>query len=199
MNLPLRLLVDKIAVQLIPFHPSKAKRYLLTIILLVASPLAGCQALVNYTCVLGHPNDAEMITTWQENRADFDELIQDFLHDKSLEIMADSWMQPATLQEAQIDEARITSYRQRFQLLHTPYGLRSYGNKDQIWLISSICGLSVSGSAKGYLYLQNGHSIPEWGKLIEGDLDAYIPPDGRSYDVYRHLDDGWYLYYSYED
>jgi len=34
---------------------------------------------------------------------------------------------------------------------------------------------------------------------VDGDLDAYHSPDGESYDAFRPLGDGWYLYYSYED
>jgi hypothetical protein len=116
-----------------------------------------------------------------------------FQSDKKLGRVAYDFTRPEKPGEIGITEERIKEYRRFFDELKLTAGIEGYEPKDSVMFIRSTQGLSISGSSKGFAYLEKR---PE---LLVDSLDDYRSKDGRSFTAFRHIEGNWYLYYDYED
>jgi hypothetical protein len=142
---------------------------------------------------MSHPSDESLIKNFEKNQSAFNELVGMIREDKELERVDDNWTRPDSPASIGISSERIAKYRQIFNELKIPRGFYSFMNPTRIEFIASASGLSVSGSSKGYAFLENK---PD---LVVEDLDNYHSPDGRSFTAYRQLSGNWYLVYDFED
>src|SRR3954466_14222971 len=78
-------------------------RVFFVILLMAGWTLLGCQVMVDGLCPFDHPADDALIAKWQNNRADFDQLITMFVADQDLDKVGDNWMEPDSLADAGID------------------------------------------------------------------------------------------------
>lgn len=138
-----------------------------------------------------HPSSQELIDNFYTHQAEFEQLRQMFLADEGLSRVADDFTRPENPEVMGITPARLDEYRRLFHQLNLKAGIE--GDKESIRFIASTRGLSVSGSAKGYVYTR----VPP--ELMVDNLDTYRSEDGRSFTAYQHLEGNWYLYYDYED
>lgn len=151
--------------------------------------LSGCLAMGN------HPSAEALLNNFQNNRADFERLLQMFMEDTQLGRVAYDFTRPAGIDATQVEvpAARLDQYRALFTKLILSAGIEGYGDKHTVWFIASTQGLSISGSAKGYAYLV------ERPELIVEDIDHYRSEDGRSFTAYQLIEGNWYVYFDYED
>jgi hypothetical protein len=158
-------------------------------------PIAGCLWLVSSLLgpVGGHPPDADLIRRFHEQKKDFESLLTMIQQDKGLQRVDDTWTSPERPSEIGVSDDRIEAYRRMFAKLGIP---RGFDASKRIIFLASTQGLSVSGSAKGYAYL---YSPPESSELLLPSLDDCTQGRGDSFTAYRHIQDGWYLYFDYED
>ncbi len=142
-----------------------------------------------------HPSAATLLTNFQNQRADFERLLQMFREDTPLGRVAYDFTRPADINAAPVDvpAARLDAYRALFTQLNLSAGIEGYGEKHTVWFIASTQGLSISGSAKGYAY------AAQRPDLVVEDIDHYRSEDGRSFTAYQLIEGNWYLYFDYED
>ncbi len=136
-----------------------------------------------------HPPTSTLILNFQNHRAEFNQLLQMFLQDKSAERIAPAFTRPANAPSP----AELAEYRALFTRLGLQVGIEGYGEKRQVFFIASTFGLSVSGSGKGYAY------CVERPALVVDDIDHYRSPDGKSFTAFQHIEGNWYLYFDYAD
>lgn len=144
-------------------------------------------------CASKHPSDQALLSQFQSHRSEFNHLLQMFVADKELGRVAYNFTRPANPAEIGISEQRLQEYKQLFDKLGLTAGIEGYDEKEVIWFIASTQGLGVSGSAKGFTYLEKPPS------LLVDSLDGYRSKDGKSFTAFRHLEGKWYLYLDYED
>lgn len=151
-------------------------------------PAAGISAIGSIFDDPPHPSSTELIDRFQRNRSDFDLLVTMFRQDP-LNRIAPDFTRPEDYRAAGVDDKRIASYRSLFQKLGIKAGIEGYKSKDRITFWASTRGLSIAGSAKGYLY---STYTPE--ELVD-DIDNYHNPDGYAHPVSRRIEGSWYLVY----
>lgn len=140
-----------------------------------------------------HPSDKTLIQNFKDNETAFNNLIAMIQEDKGLERVDDNWTRPKNHAAIGLTEERIEKYRQIFKELRIPRGFYSFTNPVRIKLLASASGLSISGSAKGYAFLE------EKPDLIVNDLEDYSSTDGESFTAYRHIEGKWYVFHDVED
>lgn len=155
-------------------------------ILAVCLVLAGCGDRP-------HAKDQVMLDDFARHEKGFEELAAMLREDRKLIRVDKDWTDPADPATIGVSAERIAEYRRRFQALGIPRGFRAHHDPEAFTFIASAMGLGISGSGKGYAYLD---SPPE---LIVSDLDSYRSPDGRSFLAYRPIKGKWYLFLDYED
>ena len=155
-----------------------------------------------------HPKDEKLIEIYQSHKNEFNQLLQMFQEDKSLGRVAPEFTRTANFFEEckapniwngkniEIGEARLSEYRKLFSLLELPAGIEGYCEKDIILFYASTKGLSVTGSSKGFAYLEE---MPTGNLKIVENLDNYWSSDGKSFRAFRRIEGNWYLYFDYED
>lgn len=140
-----------------------------------------------------HAKDQEMLDHFARHEKGFEELAAMLRQDKQLVRVVKDWTEPTDPAAAGVSAGRIAEYRRRFQELGIPRGFRARHDPECFSFIASTVGLGISGSGKGYAYLEG---IPD---LIVKDLDTYKSPDGRSFLAYRPIKGNWYLFLDDED
>lgn len=142
---------------------------------------------------MSHPSDESLIKNFEKNQTAFNELVGMIQQDKELARVDDDWTLPDNPSSIGITSERIAKYRQIFKELKIPRGFYSFTDPVRITLLASSSGLSVSGSSKGYAFLENK---PD---LVVENLDNHHSPNSHSFTAYRHLSGNWYLVYDFED
>ena len=172
----------------------------ITIIILGVSVLLGCLVVAASCLILlilrddmagAHPSSQELINNFHNHRPEFERLLQMAQEDPELYRVAYDFTRPENPETIGVTQERLDEYRRLFDALNLEAGIEK--GRDDVWLIASARGLSISGSAKGYIYSQTPPG------LIVEDLDSYDSPDGRSFTAFQKIEENWYLYYDYED
>lgn len=161
----------------------KSKSYITSLFVII-----GAFFLVSCT---RHPSDEEMIKKFNQCRTTFEKL-SDMLHnDNGLHRVANDFTRPPIEQLSKYDitSKRIHDYRKLFNEINCTAGVRSNFDNSIVYIIESTWGLSISGSVKGYVHMLEKKP----NMRIVKNLDNVKAKDDEL--VYRHLDDGWYLYY----
>jgi hypothetical protein len=150
-------------------------------------------------CGFFHRSDAELIAWFNQHESEFMRLVKmeqvapSFCRD----LAGHSYIYPKSPNGFSLD--RWESYRDLFRVLRLEAGVFIQGQDSQ-WIPNSIMltaeasGLSVNGSAKGYVW-----SVQTVPKPLVERLDPPLPRKGRSigddYIGYRRIKPDWYLYY----
>ncbi len=140
-----------------------------------------------------HPSDDVLLQEFAEHEAEFEKLVAMLRADKKLERVDEDWTRPGDPTSIGVMPARIREYRDLFSKLSIPRGFHAFHDPENFTFFASTQGLSVTGSAKGYAYLQK---VPD---LMVADLGAYWSADGKSFTAYRWIKGNWYLYFDHED
>jgi hypothetical protein len=156
---------------------------MLSVAALTLCGLAGCGP--------DHPTDAALRARFTAHRAEFERLRQMFDADAGLSRVGSDFTRPEDPASVGVGAARLAGYRSLFAVLGLADGIER-GPEDEIWFRASSSGLSVSGSAKGFVWTA---SIPD--PLVDR-LDGYSE-DGHSFTAYSRIDGNWYLVYDFED
>jgi hypothetical protein len=116
-----------------------------------------------------------------------------FKADQDLGRVSFDFTRPEDANTIGINKDRLNDYRNHFNLLGLKAGIEGYDDKSTIWFHYSTHGLSVSGSSKGYAYIEDPPAI------VVDNLDSYSSKDGRSFSAFRRIEGKWYLYFDFED
>lgn len=152
---------------------------------------AGCERAAD------HPSSARLQQQWRDHHTDLEQLVKMFRADKALNRVAPDFTRPDDPSSIGVTSARIAEYRQLLRKAGVATGIEGYNDKDAITFIVSALGLGISGSGKGFAYLEG---TPE---LLVPDLDAHISQahakHAESFTAYQRISGDWYLYYDHED
>ena len=141
----------------------------------------------------GHPSDASLLATFENNRDDFERLLTMCEEDSGMiRIASDftwkkdnvSWPRPQS--ELGITNERWDTYRELFAKTQLRAGILNYQPNAVVFSASSQ-GLLTAGSSKGYEYRR---TPPD--KVVDS-LDSYKFEKAEK--VYRHIEGNWYLYF----
>lgn len=136
-----------------------------------------------------HQTDAEMLARFQMKKPEFERLRSMIASDSKLERVDDNWTSPKNPSTIGVSSERVAEYRRLFLDIDTPRGIEAYDPaRKSFLLIVSTQGLSVSGSAKGYLW---SLTPPE---PLFSELDSSLASPSRHFFGYRHIEGNWYLY-----
>ena len=181
------------------------KRVLLNLVLLFGIIVVIAGSACFLYAEKDHPKDRDLLEFFSENRHDFDALIAMFKADRSLGRIGSNFERTSSFfgeckgdkvwngDKIEVTKERLSDYRSLFTKLKLPAGIEGYCDKHEIYLYASTKGLSITGSTKGYAFLD------ERPKVLVDDLDTYWSADGKSFIAYRHIEGNWYLFFDYED
>ena len=140
-----------------------------------------------------HPSDAFMIDNFSKHRALFERLVAMSNIDKEIVRLTPDFTYPEKSPGLTAD--RWQEYRELFRLIGSRNGIARYEAElpGAVFVLYSDKGLVVGGSSKGYVY-----SVAPLEPLLE-TLDE--PPADLQSNVkaYRSIEDGWYIFYSWDD
>ncbi len=151
------------------------------------------------------PSDQSLIQRFETRRDSFEKLLEMFKSDRSLGRVAYDFTRTASFfercegadawngKEIEVSNSRLREYRSLFSELELSAGIEGYCQKDFVTFIGATQGLSISGSSKGFAYIEKPP------KLIVEDLDSYFSEDRRSFIAFRRIEGNWYLYRDFED
>lgn len=151
-------------------------------------------------CVLAcdiRVSDEELIDKFKARRTDFEMLVEMANQDRRLVRIASdfTWLDdnlnwPRPESDLGFSKDRWDQYRSLFVRLGLRGGLSRRTDLPQaIFLIAATKGISLGGSAKGYVYSTEPLSP------VLNSLDDVSAPMRDRVPVYKKLDDNWYLYY----
>ncbi len=142
-----------------------------------------------------HPTDDELINNFNATKELFTKMIKMIEIDTNLKRVDDNWTSPDDHSSIGISKKRISEYRKLFIKCNVPRGFSAFHKEEEIQFIASCFGLATGGSCKGYVYKKVKPPETE----IVSSIDDYIPKNSRSYRIYLHIEDNWYLFYDYDD
>ena len=131
-------------------------------------------------CSLTHPTDETLVARFFEREAEFERLLA-MVREDGGQVIYRTWTENPHVSRARGREYRSTMKRLSVQTLI------AWDEPQRVRLFASSLGLSVSGSSKGFVYLERK---PD--SHLE-DLDHYRPRSA-DFEVYRHLKGNWYLF-----
>lgn len=136
-----------------------------------------------------HPTDAAMLAQFQDKREILEELVRMIEEDPGLERLAPDFTRPDDLTSAGVSADRIAAYRRLCVKAGVAHGFNRYGKT--IEFIVHTRGLSISGSAKGFVYAANAD--PD-ATIVAGDLDAAAALlTVKDALLERRIDGNWWL------
>jgi hypothetical protein len=158
-----------------------------------------------------HPTDEEMIATFREHRAEFEQLRAMMQQDEGLARVDDDWTQPEDPASIGVPPERIAEYRSLAKKLALERGVAGFGDKAQrIDFIASARGLSISGSSKSFVWLGTPPQPTEDTAIVE-NLDNHVRQKQAERSAYfdkhkrrmsgniralREIEPHWYLEYA---
>lgn len=153
-----------------------------------------CVALVLMSgCGEAHRSDAALREHFLRHEKAFRELLAMIRSDSKLVRVDQDWTEPSDPASVGVSPERLADYRRRLKSLGIERGFRSTGEGRQVLFIVSAVGLGISGSGKGYAWIEG---VPQ--TLVE-NLDTYRDPGDHSFVAYRPLKGDWYLFLDNED
>lgn len=171
-------------------HAKRSNILLVSGLILAAPLLAAALAWYGNQCQYP-PSDQQLLSNFRFHRAEFDELAQMKQADKGLLSIGSDFTQPNDLQTVGVSPERIAKYRWLLQCAGVHRGLRVDGLTGADFAVWMQGGATSSDRDKGYAHLV----VPP--KHILSSLNQ-IPPDSpHEFEVYRHIEGCWYLYYEY--
>lgn len=138
--------------------------------------------------------DERLITTFQNHRATFEQLLRMVTADSKLHRVDEDWTDPGDPKAVGVSPGRIKEYRHLLQKVGCRRGFCAYPGRPGIYFISASQGTVVASIDKGYYYFE-GTPVP-----VVTNTATYYPKDQTySYEVFRHIDGHWYVYYQESD
>jgi hypothetical protein len=162
------------------------KHLLLGLLIAALGGIGGCDVIGQR-----HRSDAEMMRTFNEHRAQFEELIQMIQYDAGLRRVDDSWTDPADPTTVGVSPERIALYRSKMNAIGIARGFAAYGGPDSVEFLASAQGLVTGGSMKGYAFAR----VPPKPIVVDLDLVAKMGRGTKISPTYRRIDEQWYLVY----
>jgi hypothetical protein len=161
----------------------------LAILVLPAASMLVCLVIADPFGVSAHPTDRAMLVQFQKQRGALDELVRMIAEDANLVRLAPDFTRPEDPASAGASAERIAAYRRLCAQAGIAHGFSHYG--DAIEFIVHTQGLSISGSAKGFVYAA---SADDDATVVDGDLDAAAASlQDKDVLLERKIDDNWWL------
>jgi hypothetical protein len=136
---------------------------------------------------LPHPSDSRLIAQFARHRGELEQVAAMAREDEKLRRLAPTFMRPEAPADADLGGERIEAYRRLLARAGIAHGILNGDN--EIWFLVSTRGLSISGSAKGFIRCEQ--PAPD-ARIVTTDLDREpVPPRGEL--VMRHIEGPWWL------
>jgi hypothetical protein len=132
-----------------------------------------------------HKKDNKLIETFNLHRAQFNQILQ---------IMQENCNDSKNQEKGlKLTDENLAKYKRLAKEIG--FSEETFGNciKDGVEFVDSVQGLAVSGSSKGYAFLNNK---PE---ILTVRLDTYQHPNPDSYTAYRNIEGNWYLFFEFDN
>lgn len=134
-----------------------------------------------------HPTDAELVAQFRRHRGALEQVIAMARDDDRLQRLAPDFMRPDDPADAGVSPERIETYRRLLARAEVAHGILK--GETEVWFLVSTRGLSIAGSAKGFLYCDQPD--PD-ARIVTTSLDREpVPPRGEL--VMRHIEGNWWL------
>jgi hypothetical protein len=154
----------------------------------VAAVILGLVACGNFPVT-----DESMLKQFENNRQDFERLIEMISSDKVLYRVDKDWTDPSDPKQVGISDQRIAEYRALLRKVGCSRGFIAYPTRPGIYFVVSARGLATGGASQGICHLD---IAPE---SLVSNTTSYKPNSADSYQVFRHIDGRWYIYFEYDD
>ena len=136
-----------------------------------------------------HPTDEAMLTQFRDKREIFEQLVRMIEEDPGLQRLAPDFMRPEDPISAGVTADRMAAYRRLCAKADVAHGFSHYG--EAIEFIVHTRGLSISGSAKGFVYAPRPD--PD-ATIVAEDLDAAAASlEVKDALLQRRIDGNWWL------
>lgn len=135
-----------------------------------------------------HPNDEELLATFDEQRPVLEELARMIREDKVLFVVDPTWTSPENVEDFGISAERIAEYREMLARIGPHTTIRSSDKGKTIRLIVNSRGSMFGGSSRGYYY----DSEPPRGTLHDDGWYREVVAGDRI--ALKPIEDDWYLY-----
>jgi hypothetical protein len=136
-------------------------------------------------------SDEDLIAAFQKHRATFEQLRQMIATDSKLHRVDVDWTDPSDPKDAGVSTTRIIQYRQLLDESGCRRGFEASPAQPGIYFISSALGTVASSLTKGYYYSE------EPPESVVTNTMTYSPTHPEdSYEVFRHIDGHWYIYFN---
>src|SRR4051812_43747336 len=134
-----------------------------------------------------HPTDAELVAQFKRHRGTLEQIVTMARDDPQLQRLAPDFMRADNPTEAGVSPERIATYRQLLARADVAHGILK--GDTEVWFLVSTRGLSIAGSAKGFLFCEQPD---EDARIVTTNLGREpVPPRGEL--VMRHIEGNWWL------
>lgn len=132
---------------------------------------------------------------FREKRSSLEELLELAREDSHLWRVSVDWYRSADgrnsrAASSRLPGARWQQYRELFSSLSLPYGVRI--SRDAVYFPREASGLSVSGTSKGWAWLEAPPSAGKRCSSLEG-----FEPTAMKGTCYIPLEESWYIYFEW--
>jgi len=134
-----------------------------------------------------HPTDDQLLAQFRKHRGELEQIVAMTRQDRRLQRLAPDFIRPENPDNAGVSRERIAAYRHLFAQAGVAHGILN--GDSEVWFLVSTRGLSIAGSAKGFISSAQPDSD---ARTITTDLDREpVPPRGEL--VMRHIEGNWWL------
>ncbi|MFC1452223.1 hypothetical protein ACFLSJ_02635 [Verrucomicrobiota bacterium] len=134
----------------------------------------------------GTISDRRLIDRFNENRSDFEKLVQMVGSDTNLHRIVERKVEYKPNAAPPLSSSRLDAYFSLMKKLHLSSVSAVHREPGRF----SFRAKEVRFGGQGYLY------SPGKPRPVVNELDGYEPDTPGSFSVYRQIEDGWYLYLS---
>ena len=135
--------------------------------------------------------DEDLTASFQKHRVTFEQLQQMIATDSKLHRVDEDWTDPQDPKDAGVTTNRIEDYRRLLAEIGCRRGFAAYPGRPGIYFISAAQGTVASSLTKGYYYSEDA---PQY---VVANTMTYSPKRPEdSYEVFRHIDGHWYIYFN---
>ncbi len=150
-----------------------------------------------------HNPDDVMVENFHQHKEDFEALMKLATSDPELIEYLKKYPTPKVADDSETTgtlKQQLTIYRRLLRncgvtRVHEYNSTDEYPSFRGVHFDATATGYSFGGAYKSYVYCDP----PPDSKYIVPSIDEYTSPNHESYQIYRHIEGNWYLWYYFDD
>lgn len=134
-----------------------------------------------------HPTDDQLLAQFRKHRGELGQIVAMTRQDGRLQRLAPDFIRPENPDGAGVSREHVAAYRHLFIQADVAHGILI--GDSEVWFLVSTRGLSIAGSAKGFIFSAQPDSD---ARIVMTNLDREpVPPRGEL--VMRQIEGNWWL------